>query len=53
MDEVLMRTVQWVARGVGVALDYINLRSDFEQFGARRPQEPSPASGGGSGNGTC
>ncbi|GEB58486.1 hypothetical protein [Streptomyces gardneri] len=32
MDEILMTALKWAARGVGLALDYINLRAGIEQF---------------------
>ncbi|MGW2018440.1 hypothetical protein [Streptomyces sp. NPDC001927] len=32
MEEVLVTAVKWTARGVGLALDYINLRDAIKQF---------------------
>ncbi|MFB6528681.1 MULTISPECIES: hypothetical protein [unclassified Streptomyces] len=32
MDEVLVKAVKWAGRGVGLALDYLNLRAGFEHF---------------------
>ncbi|MEV7567490.1 hypothetical protein [Streptomyces tanashiensis] len=32
MDEILVKAVNWAARGVGLGLDYINLRAGFEHF---------------------
>ncbi|GGY41044.1 hypothetical protein ACFY8X_15000 [Streptomyces tanashiensis] len=32
MDEFLVKAVKWAARGVGLALDYINLRAGVEGF---------------------
>ncbi|MFE7582378.1 hypothetical protein ACFU5Y_12580 [Streptomyces gardneri] len=32
MDEILMAALKWAARGVSLALDYVNLRAGIEQF---------------------
>lgn len=32
MDDVLVKAVKWAARGVALALDYLNLRAGYEQF---------------------
>ncbi|MFE2012653.1 hypothetical protein [Streptomyces sp. NPDC059491] len=32
MDEFLLQAVKWAGRGVGLAIDYLNLRAGLEHF---------------------